>query len=132
MPTCTKASLITNVPQFSGKTLNDKQRLALTVWYKAKELAAIGGTDFTSDLLGTDVASLLYAETQVLLTANDDELKTAMLAIAYNNAVAAGASVSSDPAIFSQNIKCLINAPTPVLQRFLILLECQLGQGEAQ
>jgi len=94
----------------------------------AKQLAAIGGTDFTDF---TD-ETLNAATTEYCgLLADRDALAVAWLTIEYNNAVEAGATIPSDIDDVAAAIKCLKNFPDWKLQLMEVLLRCQLGRSES-
>lgn len=126
-PICSISSLIESYPQFAGNELSDKQRMALEVLYKAAELNAIGGADYMSNIFGSDAASLLNQSNAVFNRATDDQLRVARLAIAYKNALAAGASVSATPDSFSVSIAQLMQANDWQLKTMSIFLDCALG-----
>lgn len=102
--------------------------MALEVYYKAKQLAAIGGTDYTAGL-GPD-GSLNTAAVE-FKTMNEFEVELAHLVIDKNNAVAAGATISSDIQTLMSEIKCLKNFDVPTLERMNLLLDCKLGRSKA-
>lgn len=126
-PICSISSLIESYPQFAGNELSDKQRMALEVLYKAAELNAIGGADFTANLFGSDAASLLNVSNAVFNRATDDQLRVAKLAIAYKNALAAGANVSASPSVFPAEIAQLMQANDFQLKTMSLFLDCALG-----
>lgn len=129
-PTCTVASL--NISCFDGIILNQFQRKALMVFFKAQELKFIGGNDYTSVLTSPAATGLLgatnaFADFKVSL----DEIGRRTigqfeLAIAQNTAIAAGLATATIQARM-QSIKCLINVPEMFLDRMIIFLDCQLG-----
>lgn len=92
------------------------------VWFMALELAAIGGTDYTADL-----ATLNADADDLTCGMQPDDLDSAKLAIAYNNAVAAGATVETDKNALAEDVKCLAQYPPHVLRNMELLLMCQLG-----
>lgn len=130
-PTCTKASL--NIFCFRGYNLDPKRRLALLVFFKASELALIGGTDYRN-LLTSGAPGGLIGDTMALMdekTSKDDigyreVIGTFELAIARNTAVAAGLA---DATIQQRmvSIQCLLNVNTDMLRRMVVFLDCQLG-----
>ena len=135
-PTCTVASVLTNFPCFT--VLNEKQQLAFIIWYAANELKAIGGTDYTNDLTGSDAGSLLTGEAAYLQIVQDGYVEFAptpiMVAIFYNNAINAGATVSSVVNTTVQRVKYLCNpsgATMPQMKRMLYALLCQLGSHKS-
>jgi hypothetical protein len=120
-PTCTRDTLVASSKCFTVKNLEPHHRDALLVYFMVKELAAIGGTDYSAALTST----LLTDSVALAKTLNADERSAAVLAIAYNNAVAAGASVSTNINTLMGNIKCLVNVPD--LEAMKLLLLCKLG-----
>jgi len=122
-PTCTVASLITNNPCFSAKVLDEQHQLALKIWFMANELSVIGGTNYTNTLTST----LLTDATALYRTMNPSQRQLAILSIYKNNAVNAGATISSDIQALMASIKCLVNMTPDQLQQAEILLLCQLG-----
>jgi len=128
MPTCTTASL--NVACFRGYNLTRLQRLAYKIWYAANELQVNGGTDYTGRLTQpVNGTSLLNDAVQQFGTYqwSRDNLDAAELAIYYNNAINAGASVSNVPNTVQPKVRRLEQVDEDTLMKMLILLECQLG-----
>jgi hypothetical protein len=122
MPTCTTASL--NIACFRGHKLTRLQKLAFKIWYAANELSTIGGTNYTSVLSTT-----LQSDAIALFQRWDrDAMDSAELAVFYNNAVAAGASVSADPNSVVNNVRRMENISEDKLMKMLVYLECQLGR----
>lgn len=131
-PTCSVASVLTNYPCFT--VLNEKQQLAFIIWYAANELKAIGGTDYTASIVSGGGSSLLASEVAYLQTVQDGYVEFVptpiMVAIFYNNAVNAGASVSSNVNTTVQSVTQLCNpsgTTRPQMKRMLYALLCQLG-----
>lgn len=92
------------------------------------ELAAIGGTDYSSDLPG-----LLSAAAQLTGSLGDDELLAGLISRQFANATAAGATVPDTLADKMSAIACLQNLPRSPLQLYQIylLLFCKLGVHKA-
>src|SRR5262245_39743438 len=91
-PVCTTATLMETVPCFAPTVLNPQQMACLRIWFLSKQLAAIGGTNYTTQLTTT----LVSAANDIFERANLGQMDQAWTTICYNNAVASGASVSSD------------------------------------
>lgn len=128
MPTCTAASL--NIACLRGYNLSRLQRLSWQIWYLANELKANGGHDYTTTLTRPTAPggqSLLNDATQLFKNWNRDEMNVAETAIYYNNAVAAGAIVSTTPAITEPNIRRTEQVDEDRLNWMKTYLLCQLG-----
>ena len=128
MPTCTTASL--NVACFRGYNLTRLMRLAYKIWYMANELQVNGGTDYTGRLVRlVNGTSLLNDARQQFGTWqwDRDALDSAELAVFYNNAINAGASVSNVPNTVQPKVKLLESVNEDDLMKMFVLLECQLG-----
>lgn len=90
-----------------------------------KELAAIGGTDYSNALTTT----LISDAVTLARTMNLSERRLAIMTIYKNNAVAAGASIPSNSNTLRDNVKCLVNYPD--LKSVELLLLCKLGVHKA-
>ena len=124
MPTCTTSQL--NIACFRGYKLSRLRKLAFKIWYAANELAANGGTDYTSNLTNS-ATSLQNTAIQQFDHWDRDALDSAELAVYYNNAVAAGASVSADPNVVVNSVRRMEQISEDRLMKMLVELECQLG-----
>lgn len=125
-PTCTQATLIEGGKCL--KTLDLHRRKAFKVYAMAKQLDAIGGTDYTDFTDGTlNEAATAYCG----LLADRDALAVAWLVIESNNATAAGATIPSDIQDIATAIKCLANFPDFKLLTMELLLRCELGRAKA-
>lgn len=122
-PTCTTASL--NIACFRGQKLSPNKKLVLRAYYKAKELAANGGTDYSGVLATTG----LTAARTLFDKWDRDSICSAKLAIDYKNAVSAGATVSADPNVVIALPQ--VNKATKIseddLEKIITMLDCQLG-----
>jgi hypothetical protein len=114
--------------------LNTLQRKALMVWFKASELKGIGGTNYTTNLIGPKSGGLLFDTYQFVdeKVSKDDigycaHIGTFQLAVARNTAIASGGDTDATIQVRMQEIKCLINVNEDVLDRMLLFLDCQLG-----
>lgn len=127
MPTCTRATLISGAACLNGQVLSAQDKLARRVWFDLKQLAAIGGTNYASQ-----IAQLNIDANDLTCGMSLDDLDSAELVIAYNNAVAAGASVNTAKNSLAADVKCLENYPPHVLRRMILALYCKLGRAAAQ
>lgn len=92
----------------------------------AKELAALGGTDYTSTAnLGP--SGTLNTAAAAFNTMTPQQLALSYLTVFKNNAVAAGATIASDIDDIAAAIKCLDNFDEKVLEQMELLLTCKLG-----
>jgi hypothetical protein len=126
-PICTIATLVTNGAQFQNEFVSPSTRVALTVYAKVLELKAIGGTDYLAVLnttLAQDAATLFNGF-------NYTQIQVANLAIAFQNATAAGATVPAGIDDKLEVIKCLLQQDPDMLAKMDALLNCQLGVHKA-
>lgn len=124
-PTCTAAVLVEQNACLSQALFMPREQKCLKIYFNILELAALGGTDYSSV-----VASTLITDAVALAdTMNLAQRETALLAIQRNNAVAAGASVPTDPSQLKDGIKCFEDYPD--LDALVILLQCKLGVHKA-
>lgn len=122
MPTCTVAALAESNPVFGLQGLNRKQYYTALIYFKVLELAAIGGTNYASTLNST----LINDATALVKTMDPNQRKIAMLNIARNNAIAAGASVPATANALNALTACCFQSFSD-LEAIMILLDCQLG-----
>lgn len=129
-PVCSIASL--NLACFRGQVINQHQRKALMVFFKASELNAIGGTNYLNGLI-SPAAGGLIGDTVALFDEKSSKdnigcrhVGTFELAVARNTAVAAGVA-DANIQIRMQSIKCLYNVGENMLERMILFLDCQLG-----
>lgn len=130
MPTCTRSSLVAGSPCY--KNFNRSERASILIYYNALELAEIGGTDYTDELGGsgtleTDSMCLRDLPEQPYTPPTIYELL-----IAYNNAVAAGATPVTDPSDLAAAIACNKNFPMADKAAQMLWLLCQLGHHATQ
>ena len=134
-PTCTLAAL--NLACFDGQILDPFRRKCLLVFLKASELKGIGGTDYTGKLT-SGASGGLIGDTTALI---DEKASLAdigcrtigcyELAIAQASAIAAGGTTNVGIQTRMVSIQCLLNVRESMLDRMLIVLECQLGVHKA-
>lgn len=133
MPTCTSISaLIGAQPCFAGTTLNARERKSLLIWFRANELAAVGGTNYTTTLASTLISDATTfagnAYDSINTWMDGSEFNTAQLVIEKNNAVAAGATISSNINTLMASIAPLSKATQWQLDAALLMLMCKLGK----
>lgn len=125
-PTCTRASLIAGKACLNGTLLDAKAKLVRRVYFDMLQLAAIGGTDYSSA-----IATMNVDANSLSCGFKPDDFAAAELVIASNNATAAGASVPSTKATLAAAVKCLENYTPEQLRQMQLLLYCKLGQAKA-
>lgn len=97
--------------------------MAFKIWFMVNELATIGGTDYTA-ALGT---TLLDDASDLISAMTRDDRAVAELSIYFNNAVEAGATLSSDVDTLMSEARLLVDATPDQLQQMYLLLLCKLG-----
>ena len=122
-PTCNATTLITNGAPYKLSTIDSVRRKALRIYAMALELDALGGTDYTTELTGELLADSKGPPSL------PNEVEAALVAIAFDRATAAGASV---PATLNEKlavVKALIHVPGGCerLDNITAWLECSLG-----
>lgn len=122
VPICTRASYVEGWACL--QTLNARQRKAFIVYVMSRQLAAIGGTDYT---LGPD--GTLNDAVACLVDLDKNQVTLANMVVENNNAVAAGADIPSDIQEIAEAIKCLENFEDNVLLRMQLHLRCSLGRA---
>ena len=127
MAICTKDTLLDAAECYRCFDAHD--RVGLLLYFKVLELAAVGGTDYTAEL-GAD--GDLNTAAAAFNTLNSFEMELAELAIAQNNAEAAGAVVPVTIPLIKDAMLCLKCFPPHVLKLMLLLVECELGEHAAQ
>lgn len=120
-PACSTAVLVEANPCLSQNVFSTTDQKYLQVYFNILELASLGGTDYRSVLTTT----LISDAVTLADTMNLSQRCTASLAIHRNNAVAAGASVPTDPSQLKDAIKCFEDYPDVVALQLLLL--CKLG-----
>ncbi len=126
MPTCTKANLVAGKACLGGPLLSNHQMMAAQVYFKALELAAIGGTSYLSD-----PEALNQAANSLTCGFQPADFTSARLVIASNNATAAGASVPATKAALAAAVACYEAFTDYQLEQMDILLDCGIGRGKA-
>ena len=101
---------------------NPHMQEALNVYAMALELAAVGGTDYSSDL-----ESLIAASDAVSNYMNPDQLRAAEVNINFQNATNAGASVPSAIGDKLEACKTLLHYDLPRVLRAKQFLKGSLG-----
>lgn len=119
MPTCNSTTLVDQVADLA-KLQSLGQTQAALIYLKALQVAASGGTNYLTGTfpVALNVAAAAYSKY------NDAQRETALLAIAQQNAIAAGATVPTDTNDWQVFIKQIQNSPDPAAM--LLAVECGL------
>lgn len=125
-PVCTAATLAETNPVFGLQGLNKKQYQAATLYFMVLELAAMGGTNYTSVINST----LISDATALVKTMDPNQRRIALLNIARNRAIAAGASVPATANALNALTACCFQGFSD-LEAIEILLLCKLGVHKA-
>lgn len=125
-PVCTVATLAESNPGFGLQGLNRKQYETALIYFMVLELAAIGGTNYAAGMNTT----LVNDAKQLVGTMDRNQRRIALLNIARNRAVTAGASVPASVNALNALTSCCFQA-APDLESILILLMCRLGVHKA-
>ena len=125
-PVCDRATLMADSGCFLNPPLDSPLQLAMKIYFKAAQLKAIGGKDYTSALSTT-----LVSDSACIKTLYPDQRDAIRLAIEFNHANSAGAALSSAINTLMQAIACLKNVDANTMEVMDIWLTCQLGYGHA-
>lgn len=110
-------------------SMNSHQRQALKVYLKVKELAALGGTDYTAQL--GNAGTLVTAARFVRGKLNPFQRELARLVIDQDNANSAGAAISTDINVLETAIACLKDFDRNTLDAMDVYITCLLGRHAA-
>ena len=126
-PICTATTLITNGACYRQSSINPIQQKALLIYAKVLELAAIGGIDYTAELVGDLLTDSACPPTE------PDNIRAANVAVAFANATSAGATVPDTIQTKIDAVKCLQNVSGGLerLEQIDLLLNCQLGRAKS-
>lgn len=126
MPECSRTAFVNG--SYCFKNFNRSERASILIYYNAAELVQIGGTNYTNQLGSGQTLSL---DSVCLMTLPDNPYCPPTiydLYIAYNNAVASGASVVSSPSDLATAIACNKNFPLADKNAMILWLTCSLGE----
>lgn len=103
---------------FSGACLSEEQRKAFLIYFMAKELAALGGTDYSAD------PNVLMAAAAAWQALNSDQRLQVLLEIYHQNALTAGATIgtTAEIAAAAKCFECIKDKDVA-----LLFLTCFLG-----
>lgn len=112
------------------KAMTPHQQRAAQLYFKVKELAALGGTDYTSELGngGTLVTASACVKNQL---SEPNNRKLARMVIDYDNANDAGAAISTDIETIETAIACLRDFDPGTLDAMDLYITCLLGRHAA-
>jgi len=123
-PTCTRATLISGAACFREPVISKHQQMARKVYFDMLQLAANGGTDYTSA-----VRTMQDDAVNLSCGFQPGDFDGAAVVIKFNNAVSAGATVPTDPQVLAQAVRCLEDFDDFVLKQMQLLLDCKLGRA---
>lgn len=127
-PVCDTATLAEVNPGFGLQGFNHRQYEAAMIYFMVRELAANGGTDYSSSF-GTDPSPLISAATTFIGRADVNQRRIMMLQIMRNNAVSSGAVIPADSAWSAVNtLTAQIQSETVDFDAVILFLLCQLGR----
>lgn len=125
-PTCTKANLVAGMACYKGTRLSTHDQQTRLVYFKVLQLAAIGGTDYTS------AVNTLFADANTLACGfQPDDYDAANVRIQENNAGSAGATIPSTQAALADAVKCYKKFDERQLKQANLLLDCALGRAKS-
>lgn len=126
-PICTKDSLIAAAKCYFDFSAHD--RAALKIYFDSLQLAAIGGSSYDLDdsSRSLSLASICLRDFQLPFCPPSPY----HVAVAYSNAVAAGAVPASTPDTMATAIACLKLFPDADLAAMQLQLYCELGESKA-
>ena len=108
------------------RNLSSHDLIALDVYLKAKELAALGGTDYTAQLGNGGTLAQAAACIKNQLTPYQRNL--ALITIDAENAIDSGATIPSAQADLIDAIKCLKDFDSTTLKAMNVYITCLLGR----
>ncbi len=111
------------------KDMTSHERHALTVYFKVKELAALGGTDYTNQL--GNGGTLVEAAACVANALNPFQRELARMVINQGNANDAGAATSTNIQTLASAISCLKDFDKNTLDAMDLVVTCLLGRHAA-
>lgn len=129
-PLCTPAAFAAGVACF--RNFNTRERTAILIYYMVKELAVIGGPDFSEELGPGGTLAQAAACFRTLFDNPYQPPSIYYLYIAQGNALEAGATLATGQAALALAIRCLKNYPAADLNAMLLALTCYLGAHAQQ
>lgn len=118
MPLCTISSFYA-ASCFGAPCIDKRTQKAIMVRSLVLELAALGGTNYSSNL------SLLLSDTAKLRKLSPENRDAAMLKVNLNNATSAGAVIGTINQLRAQSIQYANSQDQ--LENMILLLTCKLG-----
>ena len=122
-PVCTESTLETNAACFR-LPVDNHDRKAVRLISNAAELAALGGTNYTTDFPALMVAACAWRKW------SRDLREAVETYIDARNALSAGGSLPNSMAGWEEVVKCLRNYSDDDLDAMLGALKCRLGYHE--
>jgi hypothetical protein len=126
-PVCSNQTLITDAACYVIPDISPAAQKALLIYAKVLQLAAMGGTDYTSSINTTLVSDAATLTCNMAPNQND----AARVALAFTNAAAKGASVPATMTLKMAQIACIVNLDPQTLDDIDLLLTCKFGQQKS-
>lgn len=128
---CLVSTYISDSACFKAMTPHDQK--ALILYLKVKELAALGGTDYTRELGngGSLVTAAACVKNQLLNNFGPLGMNMALFSINQDNANSSGAAISTDIQTLATEIECLKDFDPTTLDAMDIVITCLLGRHAA-
>jgi hypothetical protein len=124
MATCTREAFLAASTNYQTPAISQRQRKGIQIRLLIKELAALGGPDYTSDF---ETLNQAIAELRGI---NSEQQAAALTQVYAENAAEAGAEVGTVNELLDES-KCYICTQDDI-DLFLLYLTCQLGVHAAQ
>lgn len=126
-PVCNSTVWVDQAACYVGNEIPPNVQLALLIYGKVLELAALGGTSY----LTTKHTTLITNAVQAVCAITPDRIKAARIAIQFANATTVGAAVPATINLKMAQIACLQNTPVATLELVNLFLDCSLGYHAA-
>lgn len=119
--TCDVNALLKDAACFLEWCMSDQQRLAIEIYLRVKNLAASGGTDYSSDL------NKLLQDSKVYQALSANQRKAINLWIDMQNAVDNGASINQNVNALAKAAKCYECLGIETKKNVLEFLKCSIN-----
>lgn len=121
-PTCSANDLITRSKCYQKNCLGEIDINAIEILARVKNLAASGGTDYSSNL------NALLTDSKQFQVLPKDQRRAINLLLSIDNAIDDGASLSYDPNVLKSQAKCYECLGLELQFQTLLYLRCALAQ----
>lgn len=119
---CAVNTLLARAACFEKNCLSEVDINAIEIYARIKNLAASGGTDYSSNL------NALLKDSKEYQMLPKDQRRAISLLISIDNANDDGASVSYDPNVLKSNAKCFECLGIELQFQILLYLRCALAK----